>query len=99
MAMRRARQKHRPVARKRAAKKRPVARRNPARRSNPHLQGAVKLSDRVEAVLYRHVGSATRAAYKHSFGKGVSLYGLRDGSVLIKSTKPLWQYFTVKGSE
>jgi hypothetical protein len=88
-----AKQRRKPVRVKRPRKS--LAR----RRVNPHMTGAVKLSDNVEAVLYRHAHSATRAPYKHKFGKGVSLYGLRDGSVIIKGPKRLWEMFTVEDSE
>jgi hypothetical protein len=82
-----------------APRKRSRARKNPARRVNHHLTGAVKLSDRVESVYYRHAKSRTHAPYKHNFGAGVSLYGLADGTVLLKGTKPLWKFFEVEGSE
>jgi hypothetical protein len=88
------------AARANPVRRRKVARRrNPVRRVNHHLAGAVKLSDRVEAVLYRHAQSRTHAAYKHFFEKGVSLYGLQDGTVLLKSSKRLWNNFEVKDSE
>jgi hypothetical protein len=63
------------------------------------MEGAVKMSSNVEAVLYRHDWSKTRAAYKHGFGKGVSMYALKDGSIMLRGPKPLWDMYTVGDDE
>ncbi len=67
-------------------------------RSNPP---GVLVSREVLGLKYKHAQSATRAAYEHPFGKGVEMWALRDGTVLLKSAYgfPLHGEFTVRDSE
>jgi hypothetical protein len=70
----------------------------PGVRSNPpSTAGAVCMSKRVYALAYRHAQGAGKN-WKHTFDAGVSLYGLPDGSVLLRRAdrKPLHATFTVK---
>jgi hypothetical protein len=64
------------------------------------MKGAVRMSNAVKAVVYNNAHSARPSrSYKHDFGAGVSMYALADGSILLKSSKRLWDVFTVEDGE
>jgi hypothetical protein len=74
------------------------ARKNP--RENHHMIGAVKMSDTVKSLVYNNVFSAKPSrSYQHKFGAGVSMYALRDGSILLKGPKKLWNLYEVEDKE
>ncbi len=59
------------------------------RRPNPRPRVTATLpASGIEVRYHRHGEHA--GDYKHSFGRGVKILGLADGSVLIRGTKPLW---------
>lgn len=58
------------------------------------------MSKHVISVRYRHAQSQQRVPYEHGFGRGVQMWALRDGSLLLRSPgHPLHGQFTVRDSE
>lgn len=72
-----------------------VAARRAGHRKNPPA-GAVQMSRNVQRIRYRHVKSAGSVPYEHVFGAGVEMWGLSDGSVLLRHpTSRLHSEYTV----
>jgi hypothetical protein len=69
-------------------KKQAPSRRNPA-------QGATKIYDACLAVIGLKGAKSNfpRTKFIHKFKDRPSIYGLGDGSILIKGKKPLWKVF------
>jgi hypothetical protein len=88
---------------KKKPRRRPTAskRRRRAARKNPSLvvfganpRGARVFGTSVEAIYYRHAEDGQR--YVHDFErKDIRMYGLNDGSVLIKGPRGvrIWEHF------
>jgi hypothetical protein len=69
-------------------------------RANHHMAGAVKMSNTVKSLVYNNAFSAKPSrSYQHKFGPGVVMYALKDGSILLKGPKSLWNNYIVEDSE
>lgn len=69
---------------------------------NPVRKRGTLISRDVVSLAYIHAGTKHRGPYEHDYaGTGVRLFGLPDGSLLLKSSngRRLWNDFVVGDDE